>query len=81
VQLVRDAAAQLTELTGRAPDTVSGLERDGDGWRLQIEVVELERIPESTSVMASYEMTIDEAGNLLGYRRTRRYFRNQAGES
>ncbi|MEV7990553.1 gas vesicle protein GvpO, partial [Streptomyces sp. NPDC086077] len=30
-----------------------------------VEVVELERIPETTSVMASYEVAMDPAGQLL----------------
>ncbi len=78
VQIVRQGVAQLREITGRAPDTVSGIEPTDDGWILQVELVELERVPASTSVLASYEAELDEEGNLLEYRRVRRYFRNQA---
>jgi hypothetical protein len=78
VQVVRQGVAQLGEITGRGPDTVSGIEPTEDGWILQVELVELERIPASTSVLASYEVELDEEGNLLEYRRVRRYFRNQA---
>jgi gas vesicle protein GvpO len=78
VQIVRRGVAQLREITGRGPDTVSGIEPTEDGWILQVELVELERVPASTSVLASYEAELDEEGNLLEYRRVRRYFRNQA---
>src|SRR3954447_9964380 len=78
VQVVRQGVDQLREITGRGPDTVSGIEPTEDGWILQVELVELERIPASTSVLASYEVELDEEGNLLEYRRVRRYFRNQA---
>jgi hypothetical protein len=78
VQVVRQGVEQLREITGRGPDTVSGIEPTEDGWILQVELVELERVPASTSVLASYEAELDEEGNLLEYRRVRRYFRNQA---
>lgn len=79
--LARKAMEQLCGLTGREADTVSGLEHTDEGWRLQVEVVELERIPQSTSVLASYEVMVDDRGELIRYERTRRYFRNQAGDS
>ena len=81
VQVVRRGVAQLVEITGRESDTVSGIEPTEDGWILQVELVELERIPASTSVLASYEAELDDQGDLLEYRRVRRYFRNQADGS
>jgi hypothetical protein len=81
VQVVRRGVAQLVEITGREADTVSGIESTDDGWFLQVELVELERIPASTSVLASYEAELDDQGDLLEYRRVRRYFRNQADGS
>jgi hypothetical protein len=68
---------QLSDFTNRSVDYVSGLERGDDGWHVRIEVVELERIPDSTSVIASYEALVDDEGNLLKYERTRRYVRSQ----
>ena len=81
VQVVRRGVAQLIEITGRDADTVSGIEPTEDGWVLQVELVELERIPASTSVLATYEAELDDQGDLLEYRRIRRYFRNQADGS
>jgi hypothetical protein len=81
VTIARLAVEQLSEITGRQPDTISGLERTDDGWLLKIEVVELERIPDSTSLMATYEMELDERGQMRSYRRLNRYYRNQAGDS
>src|SRR5438034_1195069 len=53
------AKAQLADLIGRPPESVSGFMRDEDGWRVTMEVVEVERIPPTTSVMASYEALVD----------------------
>lgn len=81
VQIARAAAEQLAEISGAGADSVSGLERTEDGWLVRVEVVEVARIPESTSVMASYQVVVDDDGNLQSYRRDHRYYRNQAGDS
>jgi hypothetical protein len=60
---------------------VLGLEPDDDnGWKVLVEVVELERIPRSTDVLGAYAITLDKRGELMGCRRERRYYRNQADE-
>ncbi|WP_063838130.1 gas vesicle protein [Streptomyces yangpuensis] len=72
---MQSAAEQLAQLLGRTPDSVSSLKPTDDGWVAQVEVVELERIPDTTSVMASYKVALDEDGELISYERTRRYTR------
>ena len=73
-------ASQLLELTGREAEGVTGLERTDDGWKVLVEVVEVRRIPDTTDVLALYEVTADEDGDLEGYRRLRRYARGVPGE-
>jgi hypothetical protein len=77
-QLVRDATKQLAELTGRRPESVLGLERDGDGWTVTLELTELQRVPNSTDLLGAYVVHLDEDGELVGYERTHRYLRGQA---
>ncbi|MFF3728128.1 gas vesicle protein [Streptomyces erythrochromogenes] len=72
---MRAAAQQLAELLGRSPESVSSLKPTEDGWVAQVEVVELERIPDTTSVMASYRVVLDVDGELISYERIRRYSR------
>lgn len=74
---MRSAAEQLSALLGRAPESVSALKPTDDGWEADVEVLELERIPETTSVMASYRVTLDKEGDLVAYERIRRYTRGQ----
>ncbi|MEU8585782.1 gas vesicle protein [Streptomyces sp. NPDC048664] len=74
---MRSAAGQLQELLGRAPESVSAIKPTDDGWEAEVEVLELERIPETTSVMGTYRVTLDEEGDLVAYERTRRYTRGQ----
>lgn len=76
----RNAKAQLAELTGHQPESVSAFERTDDGYRLQVELVELERVPPTTSVLATYDVELDPSGDLRDYRRVRRYYRNATDE-
>ncbi|MFD4143919.1 gas vesicle protein [Streptomyces sp. NPDC058572] len=74
---MRSAAEQLSALLGRAPESVSALKPTDEGWEADVEVLELERIPDTTSVMASYRVTLDKEGDLVAYERIRRYTRGQ----
>jgi hypothetical protein len=74
------ARQALLEVTGRRAESVTGLERTDDGWTVEVEVMELERIPRTTDVMAIYEVMLDDDGELQGCRRVHRYVRGSAGD-
>ncbi|MFE6161232.1 gas vesicle protein [Streptomyces sp. NPDC056486] len=78
MEVLRTARTQLAELTGMAAESVSSFEQTEDGWTLEIEVLELTRVPDTMSLLASYQVECDPQGELLGYRRTRRYERGRA---
>lgn len=74
---VRAAMEQFRELTGRTPEAVTGARSldDGNGWSVLVDVVELDRIPSSTSVLAIYRVDLDRDGSITSYERLRRYTR------
>ena len=76
------AARQFVEeLAGRSPESISGATRaEGGGWTVCVDVVELSRIPPSTDLLATYEVTLDAGGDLVELARARRYVRNQSDE-
>lgn len=77
IEVARNVAQQLAELTGRTPDGISGIEPSEDGWVVLVDVVEVERIPHSTDVLATYEVAADADGDLLRYERLHRFSRGQ----
>jgi hypothetical protein len=79
-EAVREARTQLAELIGRPIEQVLAIERDEEGWEVIVQVVELERIPDSTDVLGAYRVNLDGDGEVVGYRRLRRYVRSQADE-
>ncbi|WP_405554091.1 gas vesicle protein [Streptomyces canus] len=78
MEVLRNARTQLAELTGMTAENVSSFEQTEDGWSLEIEVLELSRVPDTMSLMASYQVELDPEGQLTGYRRVRRYERGRA---
>jgi hypothetical protein len=78
--LTRIAKETVADLTGYPPETVSGLQWDGETWLVTVDVCELERIPSTTDVIATYIVQLDDSGGLLGYKRTRRFQRGHAEE-
>jgi hypothetical protein len=76
----RDALRQLVELTGKEPDGVSGVEPSEDGWIVTADVVEDRRIPSSSDMLAAYEMELAMDGELISYRRVRRYTRGRVDD-
>lgn len=69
---------ELEDLLGRSVESVSAFERTHDGWVLSLEVVEVNRVPETMDVLASYELELDDDLNLRRYERARRYHRSRA---
>ena len=69
------AMRQIAELTGKDPEGVTGIEPAEDGWMVGVEVVEDRRVPSSVDILATYETELDSVGELVSYRRVRRYTR------
>ena len=76
-EAAKAALREIAALTAKQPEGVTGVERTEDGWTVGIELVEDQRIPSSADILAIYETTIDADGELLSYRRVRRYARGR----
>jgi hypothetical protein len=74
------AAHELRDFVGATPTGVVGLDRVDDGWRVSLEVLELRRVPDTSSIMACYDVELDDEGELVGYRRTGRYVRGRTSD-
>jgi hypothetical protein len=69
VNLVKTAREQLAELTGLKVGSTVSVKKDKSGWCVQVEVVEKKSLPDSQDILATYELALDEAGNLLNFAR------------
>ncbi|WP_225802753.1 gas vesicle protein [Streptomyces sp. NK15101] len=75
--VMRRASGQLADLLQCEPGSVSAVKGTGEGWSADVEVVELAKVPDTMSVMATYHVELDAEGRLVAYERVRRYARGQ----
>lgn len=73
--VVATALEEFAELNGQPPDRVSGVRRSDGGFSILVDVVDLERVPSTTSVLSTYRVDADDEGHLVGYERIRRFTR------
>ena len=71
---------EVSALVGCPAEGITGARRDDDGWVLVVEVLEVGRVPETTDVMATYDVGTDADGHVLEYQRRRRYLRGQTDD-
>lgn len=71
------AREQVEDLLGIPVETITGFVRHQDGFTVMLEVVEIERVPRTTDIMATYRVELTPDGELDGYERVNRYYRNQ----
>ena len=79
-KMIEEARSHVRELLGDEPESVSGIEAGNGSWAVTLEVVEVHRVPDTTDVLASYEVVLDDDGDLVRLERKRRYFRSQVEE-
>jgi Gas vesicle synthesis protein GvpO len=79
-QVAQRAGGELEQLLGRPVSSVLGVQKDDGNWNVTLEIIEVDRIPETTSIMGVYRVVLDEDGDVLEYTRTRRYHRGQPSE-
>ena len=67
----------MSELTGMRAESVTGLKReDNNGWTVTVEALELARVPSTMDILGTYEVTLSEEGELLGFRHLGRHRRS-----
>jgi hypothetical protein len=70
MKVIEEAKAQLAAATNLEPLLVSEADPEDHGWRLTVEMVELQRIPEAQDVIGAYEVRVNADGELTEWRRT-----------
>lgn len=74
-QVLNTAREQVADVTGRNVETISGFHHDDGAWTVLVEVCELERVPNTMDLLATYAVTLSDDGDLVGLERRRRYHR------
>ncbi len=71
-ELIQKAREQLGDMTGlELGSTLSAVKDDEGVWRVALEAVEKKSLPDSQDILATYEVSLDDGGNVTDFSRTR----------
>lgn len=65
----RKAREGLSQVTGLEIGSTLDIEKSEEGWLVTMEMVEKHSIPEQMDILARYEATLDDDGELLEFKR------------
>ena len=68
-EIIESAKKQLADLTGFKEPAGIGLRKEKEGWVATVEIIEKKSIPDGMDILGTYDVHLDEKGNLLNYER------------
>ncbi|HQT76110.1 MAG: hypothetical protein B7Z80_05955 [Rhodospirillales bacterium 20-64-7] len=77
--LVESTKRQMTSITGMEYDTISEFDQAGDGWAVVIDMLEHRSVPRTQDLLSTFEVRLDNAGQVTRWKRTGRCTRGQQG--
>ena len=69
-EIVEAARSELASLTGLELGSTLAANREGEGWRVSVDVVEKHSLPDGMDILATYEVVLDDEGKVAGFKRT-----------
>ncbi|MEW6684995.1 MAG: gas vesicle protein GvpO [Candidatus Edwardsbacteria bacterium] len=70
-QIIEKAREELSRFTGLELSTTLGAAKDEKGWKVTMEMIEKHSIPDQMDILATYEVILDDDGNVMEFNRTR----------
>ena len=80
LEVAERAKQELAQVTGLRPVAVVASYRDAEGWRVSVEMLEMARVPESTDILGTYVVELDEEGTMVRFQKKRAHLRAERYE-
>jgi len=58
----------LEKALNRKTESVISISKEGKEWEVLVDVLERRAVPDTQDILGTYEMRLDEKGELLGYK-------------
>ena len=68
-QAAEQAKKQISELIEREASGVTSVSKDEEGWHISLEMLERKAIPAHMDLLATYDVLLDEEGNVVKFDR------------
>ena len=74
---IRNKVRNIAEdVVGYPLSGILAIDREDEGWRVAVEVIERSSVPDTQDILGRYEISLDDDRTVTGYRRTHRYRRD-----
>ncbi|MBI1910916.1 MAG: gas vesicle protein [Deltaproteobacteria bacterium] len=67
--IITMARNEISGITGLKPSSTIKTAKDEKGWHIFVELIEKHSIPDGMDILATYEVVVDDDGNLLEFNR------------
>jgi hypothetical protein len=68
-EAINGVTQQLPFILGMEASRVVAAAKSEDGWHITIELIERKAVPDTQDLIGTYEVSLDEEGELLSYER------------
>jgi hypothetical protein len=68
-QIMEKVKSEVQRLIGLKLNSVVGITKRDEGWKVTVEMVEKESIPSSMDILGIYEVYLDKNGEIEGFER------------
>jgi hypothetical protein len=75
LEIGRSVMSEMSEFVGCPAEGITGIQKLEGGWIVTVELLEMARVPETTDVLASYDVHVDGDGRIIDFQRGPRYLR------
>jgi len=68
-EIGKEAPALIESLLNKKAEGVTGVSREGEEWKVQVEVLERKAVPDTQDILSTYELKLTNSMELTGYKR------------
>lgn len=68
-EICQQASVQIESILNKKPESITGVTREGEEWKVLVEVLERKAVPDTQDILNTYELKLTRDLDFTGYRR------------
>lgn len=72
IDIQKKVLPRIKELLKKEPESISSVEKSGDGWVLNCEILEKKAVPETYDLLKVFEFKLNKEGAITGFKQLRK---------
>lgn len=72
LELQKMVVPSITELMGKAPDSISSIEKNNEGWAVVCNILEKKAVPETYDLLKVFEIIFDKESKIVRFKQLKK---------